>query len=422
MAACTLGGKAAADCEPQVPLRDAITDHPLEALYIEFITPDGKTRLCYNASTLNSIRRHGHLAQPPHFRFRMCAADEGRIFEKFPQLEQQPSAAAPQIPDEQMNRYLMRVQTAYERMKQKKLYACPVAWTQLTCGNKERYADDDIWAQRIARDPMRVCHDYITQREAAGYDGFTELAAVFHTTKTNARTHLSVGYNLQTRGRFSELLERYSVRGTDGIVQNYLTRRGDASHGAMLAYWGQDYHYHKSLYMSLWLYNTSVDAQIGRLLPEYDSTAAGEIMDRLESIVAPTSDSDSSFIAGEDEEDNSFELDERALFAAFDRSREQVENDPFASFVDPNAEAERRERIRQKRRHQAAIRARVEDMLDESEDFYNKPEVLKAVEEAERRYNERTRIRGRTPSGAAAVMFDSDEEDFTSSFNFALRF
>ena len=169
----------------------------------------------------------------------------------------------------------MRVQTAYERMKQKKLYACPVAWTQLTCGNKERYADDDIWAQRIARDPMGVCHDYITQREAAGYDGFTELAAVFHTTKTNARTHLSRGYNLQTRGRFSELLERYSVRGEDGIVQNYLTRSGDASHGAMLAYWRRQRHYHKSLYMSLWLYNKSVNAQIGTLLPEYNSTAAG---------------------------------------------------------------------------------------------------------------------------------------------------
>ena len=143
-------------------------------------------------------------------------------------------------------------------------------------------------------------------------------------------------------------------------------------------------------------------------------------MDRLESIVAPTSDSDSTDDSSEDEEDNSSELDERALFAAFDRSREQVENDPFASFVDPNAEAERRERIRQKRRHQAAIRARVQIALDD--DFYNSPEVLKAVEEAERRYNERTRIRGRTPSGAAAVMFDSDEEDFTSSFNFALRF
>ena len=77
MAACTLGGKAAADCEPCT--HDAITDDPLEERYIEFITPDGKTRLCYNASTLDSIRRHGHLAQPPHFRFRMCAADEGRI-------------------------------------------------------------------------------------------------------------------------------------------------------------------------------------------------------------------------------------------------------------------------------------------------------------------------------------------------------
>jgi len=55
-------------------------------------------------------------------------------------------------------------------------------------------------------------------------------------------------------------------------------------------------------------------------------------------------------------------------------------------------------------------------MLNEDEVFYNSPEVLESVEEAERRYFRRMR------RGAAAVMFDSDEEDFTSSFNFALRF
>lgn len=136
MAACTLGGVAAAKCK--ACHHDAVTDAPLDPRYVEFITPDGKTRLCYNESTLGRIRRHGHLAQPPHFRFRMCAADEKKVIEAFPRLQQQTSAAARGIPPEQMNRYLMRVETAYEKMKAKNLYACPVAWTQLTCGNARR--------------------------------------------------------------------------------------------------------------------------------------------------------------------------------------------------------------------------------------------------------------------------------------------
>jgi hypothetical protein len=62
-------------------------------------------------------------------------------------------------------------------------------------------------------------------------------------------------------------------------------------------------------------------------------------------------------------------------------------------------------------------------MLNEDEDFYNSPEVLESVEEAEReKAKKKSRRKRRKPSGAAAVMFDSDEEDFTSSFNFALRF
>ena len=183
-----------------------------------------------------------------------------------------------------------------------------------------------------------------------------------------------------------------------------------------------------------------MNAQIGTLLPEYNSTAAGEIMDRLESIVAPTSDSDSTDDSSEDEEDNSSELDERALFAAFDRSREQVENDPFAAIAKSPSETKRRERVRRKRKiqaakrtqdkkmekgkdaeHQAAISARVQIALDDN--FYDGDDVLKSVEEAEREKAEReSKRKRRKPSGAAAVMFDSDEEDFTSSFNFALRF
>jgi predicted DNA-binding protein len=424
MAACSLGGIAAADCKPCT--HDAITNAPLNPRYIEFITPDGKTRLCYNASTLGRIRRNGHLAQPPHFRFRMCAADEKKVIDAFPLLRRQTSAAARGISARQMNRYLMRVESAYEQMTTKALYACPVAWTQLTCGNKQSYADDDIWARRTAQDPMLVCHNYIIQREAQGHDGFTELAAVFHTGKRNASTHLERGYHLETSEKFSQLIERYSMRGADGIVQNYLTSRGrKKGYGDLFAYWDQDYHYHKSLYMSLWLYNKTVDAQTGTLLPGYNPAAAGEIMDRLESIVAPTSDSDSSFIAAssEEEEHNSSELDERASAAALDRRREQTQNELFAKAAKLPSETKRRKRIQQKRRRQAAARAWAEEMLNEDEDFYNSPEVLESVEEAEReKAKKKSRRKRRKPSGAAAVMFDSDEEDFTSSFNFALRF
>ena len=398
MVVCSLGGQPKADCKPCS--HDAITLSPLEESYVEFITPDGKTRLCYNASTLHRIRRYGHLAQPPHFRFRMCQKDEQKVLRDFPELPQQTKEAVVEVPRERMNRYLMTMETAYRRMESKTLYVCPVAWTQLTCGVLQSNQYDQIWSKRVEEDPLLLCHRYIQRREQEGEDGFTELAAVFHTTKSKALQQLRVAYQVDTRGKFSALLDRYSMRGADGIVHNYLTSMQGRGHGDMLSYWSRDYYYHKSLYMSLWLYNTTEHARVDRRLPvpEYSITAARNIMNHLENIVAPSVDSDDSFIADTSEEEGSDAEPKGTFFSAAARGKREALSEDF--YAASRAESDRwRQRVRQKRRERRE---------------------RKELERLQQQELERRRRKERL--GAAAVMYDSDEEDVVPLFDFALRF
>lgn len=394
MVVCSLGGQPKADCKPCS--HDAITLSPLEESYVEFITPDGKTRLCYNASTLHRIRRYGYLTQPPHFRFRMCRKDEQKVLRDFPELPQRTEEAVVAVSRHRMNRYLMTMETAYRRMESKTLYVCPVAWTQLTCGALESNQYDEIWSKRVEEDPLLLCHRYIQRREQEGEDGFTELAAVFHTTKSKALQQLRVAYQVDTRGKFSTLLDRYSMRGADGIVHNYLTSMQGRGHGDMLSYWSRDFYYHKSLYMSLWLYNTTEHARVDRRLPvpEYSITAARDIMNHLENIVAPSVDSDDSFIADTSEEEESdAEPKDTSSSAAAHRKQEELSEYQ-------KMKADRwRQHVRQKRRERRE---------------------RKELERRQQQELERRRRKERL--GAAAVMYDSDEEDVVPLFDFALRF
>ena len=59
----------------------------LEETHIEWVSPDGKMKQCYNVQTLIKIACKGgknELLQPPHFRSPMSRSLKEQIEEKFP--------------------------------------------------------------------------------------------------------------------------------------------------------------------------------------------------------------------------------------------------------------------------------------------------------------------------------------------------
>ena len=398
MVVVRLGGVPNANCEPSVCREDAITYAEIKdnSDYVEFISPDGMTRLCYLVTTLAGIRRPGgHLAQPPHFRFRMSQADERKVLGNFRNLL---SSRNRRITPREMNEYRRRnMEFVYSRMKNYQLYACPVGWTQLTCGIKERYEDGEIWSQRAFQDPMYLCYRYITQREQQGLDGFTEVAALFNTTKRKAIAHLSTAYGIDMsteRDALVNILERYSMRDGDGIMQNYLSKTGEHS-TSIGNYWKEEFFFRKSLYMALWLYNKTEDAQLDKRLTDDNTTHDGikHIVDTLKATLGAEDDEDED--EEEDDEEEEGDVDEIASAAAVTRMLDE------------------RDSARRKKR---------KAYVNSDDEYVNSDDAFLDSSDVEDFMKDIEDQRKKSRKAAYDELMNDDEEDLVGKLNFSLRF
>lgn len=220
---------------------DCITLEPLEPVHVEFVTPDHNLKCCYNASTIDRCRSpQGFMLQPPHFRIPMTPADAKKIHEMFdiPVVKQSSDSLGQDTVQQRVSNNAQLQQWAGSNMRSAQIWTCPICWTALTCDSE--YYDDAvaISSARKQIDPIQRCISYIMSQAEIGGDGFHSIVSTMSTSKTGLRYHLQHCHGI--RHAPVPLLNAYSLRSDDGIIQRHLVERGwsnDSAHGALLSYW-----------------------------------------------------------------------------------------------------------------------------------------------------------------------------------------
>jgi len=227
---------------------DVLTMEPLQDIHLDWTSPDGELRLCYNVDTvLNmAIVKGGRLLRPPHFR-EVCLPGEPwlvEVTEKLHRIGRSQEASEAQrglarrvdqvhprgaqdsrfqFPDG----YLHLVESWGGKLGRHRLYACPICYETLL----EECRRTPTLARGDDPDPLDVlCRAPAGERFAA---------LLLFQTPQEVRAHLKCSVSLGGHGMVqreilptgargedvTELLRQYALRGhEDNLVERWLQR------------------------------------------------------------------------------------------------------------------------------------------------------------------------------------------------------
>ena len=214
----------------------------LEETHIEWVSPDGKMKQCYNVQTLIKIACKGgknELLQPPHFRAPMSRSLKEQIEEKFPGIisklkkSQNPNGQRlfdeNDIDEETMENYFQRYGDAIESVKYNwmsdigDLYVCPLCFSYLSdlldIENGTSDNDDEM------EDPLEILT----------HQGIEIGAVALATKQAEMRTHLSTVHKipkkyLTKKAGCTDVLKRFTLRDSDGLIQQYCHSKENIHH------------------------------------------------------------------------------------------------------------------------------------------------------------------------------------------------
>ena len=223
---------------PEEGNKDVITMENLDPKHIEWISPDGKMKQCYNIQTLLKIAcKDGKniLLQPPHFRAPMDRTLKDQIENKFPgvisKLENTNKKVSDlseydgilydgsDLDDEMLENYFQRYGDA-ESVKYNwmsdigDMYVCPLCFS---------YLSDLLDIENETSDNEEEIEDPL---EILTHQGI-ELGAVALTLKqAEMKVHLSTVHKipkkyLTKKAGCTDVLKRYTLRDSDGLIQQY---------------------------------------------------------------------------------------------------------------------------------------------------------------------------------------------------------
>lgn len=224
-----------------VDRNDCITLEPLDKIHVEFVTPDHNLKCCYNVSTLDKCRSpQGFMLQPPHFRIPMSSIDAKKMNDMFniPIVRKSTNSMGRDTLQSRVSTNIRLQQWANTNMRSAQIWACPICWTAFTCDSEQFENSEAISYVRKQVDPIQKCISYIISESEMGRDGFHSIVSTLSASKTELRYHLQRCHGI--RRAPAALLNAYSLRSDDGIIQRYLVERGwtyGSAHSALLNYW-----------------------------------------------------------------------------------------------------------------------------------------------------------------------------------------
>ena len=214
----------------------------LEEIHIEWVSPDGKMKQCYNVQTLIKIACKGgknELLQPPHFRSPMSRSLKEQIEKKFPGIisklkkSQNPNGQRlfdeNDIDEETLENYFQRYGDTIESVKYNwmsdigDMYVCPLCFSYLSdlldIENGTSDNDDEM------EDPLEILT----------HQGIEIGAVALATKQAEMRTHLSTVHKipkkyLTKKAGCTDVLKRFTLRDSDGLIQQYCHSKENIHH------------------------------------------------------------------------------------------------------------------------------------------------------------------------------------------------
>jgi len=263
---------------------DEITLEKLSPVHICYLAPDGKTRHCFNLSTIykaslmSGLQRHNNnggiaLLQPPHFRSLMddnlldqVASRFGRtalIIEESEVYKKDHNAFASRNnfgstmfdDSDASGDDGASFRTRFERFLQKQmghgdLYCCPICYAEASRRFRGKDADDDENSD-FDEDDNSASNDYsLDAVTASKIDPMTILggldedefgiASEFCFGKlASVKQHIRSVHEVDPSSAANDLFQRFQIRAQDGLLQSHLIAfwKSRLYNGAMQSYW-----------------------------------------------------------------------------------------------------------------------------------------------------------------------------------------
>ena len=291
---------------------DAITMEKLDSVHIEWVSPDGNMKQCYNMGTLLQIacRSSGArvLKQPPHFRAPMDNFLKAQVEAKFPGLVDKVEGSMPQQQlrlmtsgdyhtydsddsdqefafhmedharwDDYLERYWERYEQDASYLSSEwlssvgNLYACPICIRFLSANyehwerakkSDSRSAEDGDGNVSSSSSSTSGSEDNVTRHddedplEALTYLGCHVGAAACTNTMASMKAHLKEAHSvpkssLTQKSGFNDVMKRFVLRGADGLIQSYCHSHDNR---AEMNYWSEEHWLNRGRYNQLYMH------------------------------------------------------------------------------------------------------------------------------------------------------------------------
>ena len=221
---------------------DAITMEPLEPRHVEWISPDGNLKVCYNLSTIfRCASADNHLQQPPHFRGRMSADMHAAIKRDFPKEYTQFYAQGVRSRftnsdiDSAIERHRGLLNWGRDQSITGDLYCCPICYCFLHKRKTSSGQPDagQFEEQHVVRhDPLVLLFDTATALSDSGdLQAMNSVGCMMSSSLKLMKSHLRDCHGLKKddlvrAAGCDALLKRFRIRDADALVQQYWAHKG----------------------------------------------------------------------------------------------------------------------------------------------------------------------------------------------------